>query len=264
MSFDQRRIHDRYNRYGHTEWAERLRQLELDGVRIQDTDRLRRQSHTFEDCRGPLAQRQEPGKAERHTLRDAMRFCQPGDDLRWIAMVAQQVIVEVQIESRSAHVVLHMGVENIRGVPGRDKPRALPGSPGLRAQRLERCQPRGGQHAQPGPFEEGTPLPLRCDVLHCHPTFPFSAAPRAVSVCSSPSSPISKARTMWGSYPVMACILLYTDKLPKYRDVEAEEGRRAFSDNCGDYSSVSAKNGGCIALTSCRSAFLSHRERVAH
>src|SRR5882672_489874 len=142
-----------------------------------------------------------------------MRFCQPGDDLRRVALVAQQVIVEVQIEGRSANVIFHVGVENIRSVPGGDKPRALPGSPGLRAQWLERAQPRGGQHAKPGPFEECTPLPLRCDVLHCHPTLPFSAFPRAASVCSSPYFPISKARTMWSSYPAMDCILLYTSEL---------------------------------------------------
>src|SRR5262245_25929721 len=191
-----------------------------------------------------------------------MRFCQPGDDLRWIAMVAQQVIVEVQIESRSAHVILHVGVENIRGVPGGDKPRALPRRPGLRARRLERCQPRGGQHAQPGPFEEGTPLPLRCDVLHCHPTFPFSATPRIVSVWSSPSNPLSKAHTMWSSSPAMAYILLYTGELAQCRDIEAEAGRPAFSDNYGGSSSVNAKNGDCIALTSCRPSFLSRWERV--
>ena len=73
---------------------------------------------------------------------------------------------------------------------------------------------------------------------------------------------ISKAHTMWGSYPAMACILLYIAKLPKCRDVEAEEGGGLFSDNCGGYSSVSTKNGSCIALTSCRPSFLSRWDRV--
>jgi hypothetical protein len=119
-------------------------------------------------------------------------------------------------------------------------------------QRIERGQSRGCQHAKPSPLEECAPLPLRCDVLHCYPTLPSSASPRAASMCSSSYCPISKAHTMWGSYPAMACILLYTGEFPHCRGVETGEVRRAFSDNCGSYSDVSTKNGVCIALTTSR------------
>ena len=50
-----------------------------------------------------------------------MRLRQPGHDLRRIPLVAQQVIVDVEIECRRRDVLFDVRVHGIEGVPGDDK-----------------------------------------------------------------------------------------------------------------------------------------------
>ena len=68
MGLDQRRIHNGDDGNGHTKRAERLVELELDGVGIEHAQLLGRQAHALKDPGRGLAKRQEPGKAEEYSL----------------------------------------------------------------------------------------------------------------------------------------------------------------------------------------------------